>query len=275
MTKDEALKLALEALRFGLHVGFDESSESQIKKGGKAFDQHNKAITAIKQALAAPVHEPVAWMDALKDAFFEGFTSAETYNDILLNSPEEAWAKYKPPVTLPAASVRQEPVGRVVSANCEYATVQWLRQTSEVGGGDPKNARSWPIAGDAVYTTPPAQPSPVQEPVAWQPIETAPKGSVAILVWCPKRMNIYAAYPYKSDWCAFGGGVLSETPTHWMPMPAAPGSTPPNVATPPAAQRQWVGLTDEDWQDISDKTATIIWSSLKQAVDDKLKEKNT
>ena len=50
---------------------------------------------------------------------------------------------------------RVEPVGRVVSANCEYATVQWLKQTSDVGGGDPKNSRSWPIAGDAVYTAPP------------------------------------------------------------------------------------------------------------------------
>ena len=48
-----------------------------------------------------------------------------------------------------------EPAGRVVSANCEYATVQWLKQTSNVGGGDPKNSRSWPIAGDAVYTVPP------------------------------------------------------------------------------------------------------------------------
>jgi hypothetical protein len=47
----EAMKLALEALKFGLHVGFDESSESQIKKGGKAFDQHSKAITALRTAI--------------------------------------------------------------------------------------------------------------------------------------------------------------------------------------------------------------------------------
>jgi DNA segregation ATPase FtsK/SpoIIIE-like protein len=48
----EAMKQALEALKFGLHVGFDESSESQIKKSGKAFDQHNKAITALRERLA-------------------------------------------------------------------------------------------------------------------------------------------------------------------------------------------------------------------------------
>lgn len=62
MTKDEALKLSLEALKFGLHVGFDESSESQIKKGGKAFDQHSKAITAIKEALAESEQES-DWKD--------------------------------------------------------------------------------------------------------------------------------------------------------------------------------------------------------------------
>ncbi len=54
MTKDEALKLALEALQFSLHVGFDESSESQIKKGAKAGQKHRQAITAIKEALAQP-----------------------------------------------------------------------------------------------------------------------------------------------------------------------------------------------------------------------------
>ncbi|MGL4297367.1 MAG: hypothetical protein ACRCTG_16785 [Aestuariivirga sp.] len=33
--------------------------------------------------------------DLVKDAFFEGFTSVETYNDTRLNSVEEAWAEYK------------------------------------------------------------------------------------------------------------------------------------------------------------------------------------
>jgi hypothetical protein len=48
----EAMKLALEALQFALHVGFDESSESQIKKGDTAGQQHRKAITALEEALA-------------------------------------------------------------------------------------------------------------------------------------------------------------------------------------------------------------------------------
>ena len=54
----EALKLALEALQFALHIGFDESSESQIIKGDKAGQQHRKAITALEEALAQ-TQEPV------------------------------------------------------------------------------------------------------------------------------------------------------------------------------------------------------------------------
>lgn len=115
--------------------------------------QLRAAITALRATLAQQTL-PAAWSDSLKDAFFEGFTSVKTYNDTLLNSPEEAWENYKP-LHIALARPMQEPVGRVVSANCEYATVQWLKQTSDVGGGDPKNSRSWPIAGDAVYIAPP------------------------------------------------------------------------------------------------------------------------
>ena len=67
----QALKLALEALQFALHVGFPESSESQIKKGEKAYQQHRAAITAIKEALAQPEQEPVATLDDLEQEIYE------------------------------------------------------------------------------------------------------------------------------------------------------------------------------------------------------------
>ena len=51
MTKDEALKLALEALEEAHH----KMEHYQDEK------KREQAITAIKQALAAPVQEPVAW----------------------------------------------------------------------------------------------------------------------------------------------------------------------------------------------------------------------
>jgi hypothetical protein len=56
MTKDEALKLALEALE---HMLEDAKQERlTVEYWNECVD----AITAIKQALAAPVQEPVAWM---------------------------------------------------------------------------------------------------------------------------------------------------------------------------------------------------------------------
>ena len=35
-----------------------------------------------------------------------------------------------------------------------------------------------------------------------------------------------------------------------------------------------VQLTDDDWQQIADETGYIIWSTLKQAIEAKLREKN-
>jgi hypothetical protein len=46
MTKDEALKLALEALEHARYGGYDKQ-------------ELNKAITAIKEALAQPEQEPI------------------------------------------------------------------------------------------------------------------------------------------------------------------------------------------------------------------------
>jgi hypothetical protein len=55
MTKDEALKLALEALEEAwYHVGTFQPTE-------KAIDLYDEARIAIKEALAQPEQEPVAW----------------------------------------------------------------------------------------------------------------------------------------------------------------------------------------------------------------------
>jgi hypothetical protein len=68
MSKDEALKQALEALELN-----NDEWKSLADSGDCGYwnaedqdhyKQTNKAITAIKQALAAPVQEPVAWMQS-------------------------------------------------------------------------------------------------------------------------------------------------------------------------------------------------------------------
>jgi hypothetical protein len=48
--------------------------------------------------------------------------------------------------------------------------------------------------------------------------------------------------------------------------------TIPLYTTPPAAQRQWVGLTDEDWKELHLTTNARTYGP---AIEAKLKEKNT
>lgn len=60
----------------------------------------------------------------------------------------------------------------------------------------------------------------------WLPIESHPRTTKAILVWCPERKNKYAvSWEDGGDcdsWRIFGADRrLTETPTHWMPLPKA------------------------------------------------------
>ena len=64
MTKDEALKLALEALK--LDKAWLETDAPKM-----ARDKNNEAITAIKEALAQPEQEPVATLDDLEQEIYE------------------------------------------------------------------------------------------------------------------------------------------------------------------------------------------------------------
>ena len=60
MTKDEALKLALEALERCVATCFDPYAHDQVMSWPEHFV--NQTITAIKEALAQPEQKPVAWM---------------------------------------------------------------------------------------------------------------------------------------------------------------------------------------------------------------------
>jgi hypothetical protein len=60
MTKDEALDLALEWFKC-------YQDQSMSRNNAEALA--DEVVTAIKQALEAPVQEPVAWMDADGDVY--------------------------------------------------------------------------------------------------------------------------------------------------------------------------------------------------------------
>ena len=81
------------------------------------------------------------------------------------------------------------------------------------------------------------------EPVAWLPIETAPKDGTVIDVWVDgefpgRRTDVSWRVPTVSEWWVHGDDTIetldptwhdpfgplgkSEPPTHWQPLPAPP-----------------------------------------------------
>lgn len=90
----------------------------------------------------------------------------------------------------------------------DHAEMDATQEARKCGG----TAKAYPI-----YTTP-------QEPAAagWMPIETAPTGTMILMA----NMNAMEA----RSWCFVGWmvdgrvcGHRMDEPTHWMPLPAAPG----------------------------------------------------
>lgn len=101
-----------------------------------------------------------------------------------------------------------------------------------------------------LYTAPlPAKREPLtDEQVAWQPIETAPKGRIVLVYYTNRlgkgrvmRARYYLQDTLESDttesgWADEGWYEESEAyeylmllegePTHWMPLPSAPGTAP-------------------------------------------------
>ena len=75
----------------------------------------------------------------------------------------------------------------------------------------------------------------------WQPIETARKDGTNILLLTAGGV-VEGSWRW-GHWCqdviecsydGAGGPVFACSPTHWMPLPPAPGATPPEQAAQPA-----------------------------------------
>ena len=68
----------------------------------------------------------------------------------------------------------------------------------------------------------------IAEVLRWLPMETAPRTTKTILVWCPERQNTHAVYwrdGKPEGWCFAGSGVVrvvTEEPTDWMTLPPPP-----------------------------------------------------
>jgi hypothetical protein len=243
-TKDEALKLALEALEIQAYNSGDE--------------KYTQAITAIKQALTDSALDRMAENARELGLDYEPAPVQQSRSDV----EPVGWKWHRAPVKtswghdMVVADLAIDK-DNTVSVYCERD------QMAKV---------------EAMFNSP-AQPAPVQEPVAWM----------------DGYRNIYSLEE-KAAGCEDAVIPLVPAIQHWSDCavhnePAYPkgdcdcGSytAPPNVATPPAAQRQWVGLTDEEilaalciHVDESDDPDEW-WSEIKEvrAIEAKLKEKNS
>jgi hypothetical protein len=134
------------------------------------------------------------------------------------------------------------------------------------------------------------QPEPVQEPVGevsghdWStgllyrdlepgtPLYTAPRATPAQMPATPEGWSLVAVkgfddLMYWLDRCE-SKGHLENCPDLIEPYHALDYRS---VTTPPAAQRQWVGLTEQEAAECWSTSTVRTW----QAIEAKLKEKNT
>ena len=61
----------------------------------------------------------------------------------------------------------------------------------------------------------------------WRPIDTAPKDGTRILAYVHGEVDVirWSISPLECEtWRGGDGRPLSETPTHWRPLPAKPGA---------------------------------------------------
>jgi hypothetical protein len=252
--KDEALKLALhKAFNLGSIYWQQVDSEfsSNWKKGDVTKAQFDQLVEdTIKQALAAPVQEPVAfeiggcynWKGQQERLIYIGYNfsgNGHWHQFAKVEAPEKVWCEVLPKdlssfeATPPAAPV-QEPVAEVkakmTGGNVGIATV-----INEIYS--PHREPLQP--GDKLYAG--------HRWLGWD-IEQ---------VWSERIFGIDMRFENLQDAIKFRDKL--------------------DEATPPAAQRQWVGLdfseVDELAREMIKCDKSVNWLAF--SIDAKLKEKNS
>jgi hypothetical protein len=243
MIDKETLKLVLEALEMADEI--EEGYGVDFKKYGLKVDKdirakYATAITAIKQARAASVQEPVAWR----------WVPSKVWQDYVLSDDPQK-----------AALARKH--GIEVEALCKCTTPP-AQPTPDLQAELEATNRQVEILSDALAESRReiARLKAVQEPVAWMHVMDNTEGIKAN-----------------------GKGIVSITQKRKHPFgkpgvdfsKSFPVTSTPLYTTQPAAQRQWVGLTDEEIEKacVPLGAAMMSFAEVARAIEAKLKEKNT
>ena len=228
MDKDTALDLALEALEY------IENNYMSLPKSG------SEAITAIKQALALDKKAENARELGLD------------YEPVLKDNSNY---RLDPPVAEPVGCEGAIVNGRVYADRLEHD------YKFECEAGPLHLCNDWVefrrcFEWLAVHATLPAQPAPVQEPVAWMGTDIEGNPNKFRLNPFNGGVELYKKPQSVKVWDAEGYDALMQELELWKA----------------AAKRPWFGLTPEDYKDIF-KAQTC--ERVVQLAEAKLKEKNT
>lgn len=198
--------------------------------------------------------EPVAYAEqSILDWLADNARGPTAYAKTTLAKRKDGKARtalYTTPLTEPA----QEPVAwPQLSKNMEHAAQEEFHILP------PRLQRLWKRMQE-LYTTPPnvATPlaAPVQEPVAWVREHELPLAPGDAFSWVetfvhktPLYMHPEPAAPVQEPWgaCVYGRVFVGKLPEHARKFSEDEGVPIQWLyATPPAAQRKWVELTDEE-----------------------------
>jgi hypothetical protein len=228
----------------------DDEARLSIESDQDLIDRLRAAVVPVCQK-PAPVQEP-EWKQIAEDLRFHGLTLVKTATGYAVLKLGAVHAQATPPEAQPAP-VQDGGVGGCAMCGAAYedqvikAPVQpvaWPRPEDQpidngpdCEDGPDEEGFSGPRPWNSF-----AQPAPVQEPESFEQWNAKQHGD-------PEEIGFLQALRI-----AYWSGQDSVT-----------------KATQPAAQRQWKGLTDEDWKELHLNTNAHTYG---QAIEAKLKEKN-
>jgi hypothetical protein len=286
MTKDEALRMALEALE-QLQGGCTDHDDGTVEAITVWCPE---VIDAIKKALA---------IDKMADNSMERLDYEPDYKVTVVDNqhpngvPLEQWGRvaeqgeermkklikdlisameYHVEQTRPIHSTTVALQAAREAIRAQQAPVQepvayWIPKAKQFCIADP-SGRPFAKAWEPLYTTPPAQQAPVQEPVR-----------IYDYVW-PQRDEhkeecVYACNYTPGHHLARGELLAVVHPSQLISTYLQRDNEAAHGIASPEAQRQWVGLDAEDRWEIIYATERDERTTVMELVEAKLKEKNT